>query len=143
MKNAIYPCLWFNQNAKEAAVYYLDIFKDAKILSENPFVIIMEITGNRLMLMNGGTEYSFNQATSLVIPCDTQDEIDYYWDKLTLDGSPGKCGWLKDKFGYSWQVAPTVLSKLMSDPAKAPKVMYAFMQMTKFDINKLIEAAEN
>jgi predicted 3-demethylubiquinone-9 3-methyltransferase (glyoxalase superfamily) len=141
MSHAIYPSLWFNQNAKEASEYYLRIFKGAKKLSENPFVVMLEINGNRLMLLNGGPEFSFSEATSLVITCDTQVEIDYYWNELTAEGKEGRCGWLKDKYGFSWQVVPSILGKLMSDPEKAPKVSYAFMQMNKFDIAKLEESA--
>lgn len=142
MSTSIYPCLWFNGNAKEAAEYYLNIFNDSKILSENPFVVMLEIQGNRMMLLNGGPEFSFSEATSLVIPCETQEQIDQYWNALTKEGEEGKCGWLKDKYGFSWQVVPSVLGKLMTNPETAPKVMYAFMQMTKFDIEKLEAAAK-
>ena len=142
MSHPFYPCLWFNQNAAEAAEYYLRIFKDAKKLSENPFVVMLEIQGNRFMLLNGGPEFEFSEATSLVITCDNQEEIDYYWNALTKEGKEGRCGWLKDKFGFSWQVVPAVLGKLMSNPVTAPKVTYAFMQMNKFDIAKLEEAAQ-
>lgn len=142
MSTSIYPCLWFNGNAKEAAEYYLNIFNDSKILSENPFVVMLEIQGNRMMLLNGGPEFSFSEATSLVIPCETQEQIDQYWNALTKEGEEGKCGWLKDKYGFSWQVVPSLLGKLMTNPETAPKVMYAFMQMTKFDMAKLEAAAK-
>jgi predicted 3-demethylubiquinone-9 3-methyltransferase (glyoxalase superfamily) len=143
MKNEIYPCLWFNQNAREAAKYYLNIFKDSRITSENAFVVMLEINHFKLMLMNGGPEFKFSEATSLVVSCDTQNEIDYYWNTLAKDGEEGKCGWLKDKFGFSWQIVPSQLGKWMTNSGTAPKVMYAFMQMTKFDISKLEEAAKN
>jgi len=92
------------------------------------------------MGLNGGPEFKFNEAVSFVISCETQEEIDNYWEKLTEGGEEGKCGWLEDKFGISWQVVPSILGKLMNDAEKAPRVMYAFMQMKKFDIQKLMEA---
>lgn len=139
----IYPCLWFDQNAHEAVAYYQSIFKDCKILNQTPFVVIFELHGKKMMALNGGPEFKFNEAVSLVISCQTQEEIDYYWEKLTqAGGEGGKCGWLKDKYGFSWQVVPAMLGKWMSDPNKAPKVMYAFMQMKKFDIAALEKAAE-
>jgi predicted 3-demethylubiquinone-9 3-methyltransferase (glyoxalase superfamily) len=140
MKNPIYPCLWFDNNAKEAAAYYCTIFKNSKIISENPFVSIFEIGGSRFMALNGGPEYKFSPANSYVVTCETQEEIDFYWDKLGEGGTYNKCGWLDDKYGVSWQIVPSILGELMSDPEKAPKVMYAFMQMTKFDIQKLLDA---
>ncbi len=144
MPTPIYPCLWFNNQAKQAAEFYRSVFKDSKILNETPFVVIMELNGSRVMLLNGGPEFTFNEAVSLVISCDSQQEIDHYWEKLTQNGGEeGKCGWLKDPFGVSWQVVPSMLGKLMSYPAKAPKVMYAFMQMQKFDIVALEQAAIN
>lgn len=141
MSESIYPCLWFNGNAKQAADFYLTVFKNSKLLSENSFVLMLEINGNRLMLLNGGPEFKFSEATSLVITCETQEEIDYYWNIFTVDGEEGKCGWLKDKFGFSWQIVPSQLGPWMSNPEIAPKVMYAFMQMTKFDIAALQAAA--
>ncbi len=141
MTNSIYPCLWFDgQLAKTAADFYCEVFPNSKILSINPFVVIFELNGKKFMGLNGGPEYKFTEAVSFVVSCETQEEIDYYWNKLTEDGQEGKCGWLKDKFGISWQIVPTILGKLMSDPIKAPKVMYAFMQMKKFEIEKLINA---
>ena len=92
------------------------------------------------MALDGGPEHKFTEAVSFVINCEDQAEIDRYWDKLTMGGEEGKCGWLKDKFGVSWQVVPSILGKLMSDQVKAPRVMYAFMQMKKFDIEKLMQA---
>jgi len=141
MTHKIFPCLWLdNKKAKEAADYYCSIFKDSKILSENPFVVIMELNGSKFMCLNGGPEYKFSPATSFVIECDTQAEIDHYWEKLGEGGVYNKCGWLDDKYGVSWQVVPKILGSLMADPEKAPRVMYAFMQMTKFDIEKLVKA---
>ena len=92
------------------------------------------------MGLNGGPNFKFNEAISFVVDCDTQEEIDYYWNKLTEGGEESQCGWLKDKFGLSWQVVPTILGKLMSDPTKSQRVMLAFMQMKKFDIEKLMNA---
>jgi predicted 3-demethylubiquinone-9 3-methyltransferase (glyoxalase superfamily) len=139
LTNKIYPCLWFDTTeAKEAVDYYCSIFKDSKILSENPFVVIFELNQSKFMALNGGPEYNFSPATSFVIQCETQEEIDYYWEKLGEGGIYNKCGWLDDKYGVTWQVVPTILGQLMSDPEKAPKVMYAFMQMTKFDIETLL-----
>ena len=140
MNKSIYPCLWFDGNALPAAEFYSSIHPNSKILSANPMAVVFELNGAKFMALNGGPEFHFSEATSFVITCETQEEIDHYWDKLTEGGSEGKCGWLKDKFGVSWQVVPSILGKLMNDPEKAPKVMYAFMQMKKFDIAKLLEA---
>ena len=140
MIKPLYPCLWYDGNAKEAADYYCSIFKSSKITSENPMVVTFELNGFKFMGLNGGPHYKFSPATSFVVECDTQDEIDYYWEKLGEGGSYNKCGWLDDKFGMSWQIVPSVLSKLMSDPEKAPRVIEAFMQMSKFDIAALENA---
>ncbi len=138
MYHKIFPCLWFNNQAKAAANYYCSIFKHSKILSENPMVVIFELNETKFMALNGGPNYTFSPANSYVITCETQDEIDHYWNKLGEGGKFSKCGWLEDKYGISWQIVPSVLSQLMSNPEKAPKAMYSFMQMTKFDIEKLI-----
>ena len=103
-------------------------------------VAVFELNGTRFMGLNGGPEYSINEGVSFVINCDTQEEIDHYWNKFAAGGLESKCGWIKDKFGVWWQVVPSMLGKLMSDPEKAPKAMYAYMQMKKFDIAKLLEA---
>lgn len=140
MTKSIYPCLWFNTNAKEAAEFYCNIFQNAKILQETPMVVTFEINGTKFMGLNGGPQYSFTPATSFVVECDTQEQIDHYWDKLGKDGKYDRCGWLTDKYGVSWQVVPTILSKLMSDAEKAPRVVNAFLQMQKFDIETLLNA---
>jgi predicted 3-demethylubiquinone-9 3-methyltransferase (glyoxalase superfamily) len=140
MINSIYPCLWFDGKAKAAAEYYCSIFKNSKITSVNSLVVIFELNDKKFMGLNGGPQYKFSPATSFVIECDTQEEIDYYWEKLGEGGIYSKCGWLDDKFGVSWQIVPAILGKLMSDPDKAPRVMQAFMQMTKFDIKTLENA---
>jgi predicted 3-demethylubiquinone-9 3-methyltransferase (glyoxalase superfamily) len=140
MSNKLYPCLWFDGQAKVAAEFYCSVFKDSKILSVNPMAVVFEINQSKFMALNGGPEYKFSAANSYIITCDTQEEIDYYWDQFGREGQPGKCGWMIDKYGVSWQIVPSILGSLMNDPEKAPKVMYAFMQMSKFDIEKLINA---
>jgi predicted 3-demethylubiquinone-9 3-methyltransferase (glyoxalase superfamily) len=140
MIKPLYPCLWYDGNAKEAADYYCSIFKSSKITSENQMVVTFELNGFKFMGLNGGPHYKFSPATSFVVECDTQQEIDYFWERLGEGGSYSQCGWLDDKFGMSWQVVPTVLSKLMGDPEKAPRVIEAFMKMSKFDIAALENA---
>ena len=140
MKNRIYPCLWFDGNAKEAAEHYCNIFPDSKITSENPMVVNFELLGNRFMALNGGPDYKFSPANSYVITCKTQAEIDHYWDKLGKGGVYSQCGWLDDKFGVSWQIVPEILEELMSDQERAPRVVQAFMKMAKFDIKTLMSA---
>lgn len=142
MTNKIYPCLWFNHEAKAAATFYSSIFPNFKIIDENEIVVIWELNGTRFMGLNGGPQFKFSEAVSFVIECATQEEIDHYWDKLTANGgSESMCGWCKDKYGVSWQVVPQVLGTLMSDPHKRDKVVAAFMQMKKFDIQTLIHAS--
>jgi predicted 3-demethylubiquinone-9 3-methyltransferase (glyoxalase superfamily) len=141
MTKPIYPCLWFNGEAKAAATHYCSIFADSKILSENPMVVVLDLNGSRFMALNGGPHYQFSPANSYVIECDTQVEIDHYWEKLGDGGRYEQCGWLSDKFGVSWQIVPAILPQLMSDPDKAPKVVEAFMKMQKFDIGELLAAS--
>ena len=140
MTDSIYPCLWFDDQSKLAADFYCSVFPNSKITSTNPMVVMFELNGKKFMALNGGPEFQFNESISFVVTCETQDEIDFYWNKLSAGGKEGKCGWLKDKFGVSWQIVPAILGKLMSDAEKAPRVMYAFMQMKKFDIEKLMQA---
>jgi predicted 3-demethylubiquinone-9 3-methyltransferase (glyoxalase superfamily) len=140
MVKQIYPCLWFDGQAKAAADHYCSIFKNSKITAENPMVVTFELNGNKFMGLNGGPKYHFTPATSFVIECETQEEIDYYWQKLGEGGKYDKCGWLDDKFGVSWQIVPAVLGKLMADPGKAPRVIEAFMKMSKFNIETLMTA---
>ena len=119
-----YPCLWFNQNAKEAADYYCSVFPDSKIISENPMVVLFEINGMKTMALNGGPHFKFNESVSLVVNCDSQEEIDYYWNAFTSDGgSESQCGWLKDKFGFSWQIIPKNLRSLLSSANAMEKLM--------------------
>src|SRR5882757_3789475 len=140
MSKEIYPCLWFDGKAKEAAGFYCSIFKTARITAENPIVVNFELNGSKFMALNGGPKYKPTPATSFVIPCDTQEEIDHYWEKLGEGGRYDQCGWLDDKFGFSWQVVPSVLNQLMADPGRSPRVIEAFMKMSKFDIQALLDA---
>lgn len=140
MNNEISLCLWFDGQAKEAAEFYCSVFENSKITSENPMMVTFELNGRKMMGLNGGPQFKFNEATSLVVNCENQEEIDYYWEKLTEGGEESMCGWLKDKFGLSWQIVPSILGKLMSDPEKGQRVMQAFLQMRKFDIQTLLNA---
>ncbi len=140
MKNPIYTCLWFDGKAQEAAQFYCSVFKNSQIVSVNPMVTIFELNERKFMALNGGPKFKFNESVSFVIDCDTQDEIDYYWQNLTEGGTESQCGWLKDKFGVSWQVVPTILGSLMCNVEKAPRVVEAFMKMKKFDIQTLLNA---
>ena len=149
--------LWFNNNAEEAANYYTSIFKNSKIVDVSRYgdagpgpkgsvmVVKFQLAGQEFVGLNGGPQFKFTEAISLVVNCESQQEIDEYWRKLTADGGQeSQCGWLKDKFGLSWQIVPTELGKLMSakDPATANRVMQALLQMKKLDIAKLKQAAE-
>lgn len=141
MTDNLYPCLWFDGQAQAAAEFYCSVFKNSKILEENQMVVTFELNGKKFMGLNGGPHYKFNEAVSFVVDCETQEEIDRYWSILTANGGEeGNCGWLKDKFGVSWQIVPAILPKLLSNPDKAPKVIEAFMKMKKFDIKALEKA---
>lgn len=141
MSNTIYPCLWFDGQAQAAAKFYCSIFKNAKITANNQMVVTFELDGKKFMALNAGPHFKFNEAISFVVDCNTQEEIDYYWTNLTADGGEeGNCGWLKDKFGVSWQIVPTILPTLLSNPGKAQQVMNAYMKMKKFDIKTLENA---
>lgn len=138
MQNSLYPCLWFDGQAKAAAEFYCSIFPNSKITNENPLVVIWELNGKQFMGLNGGPQFKHSEAVSFVINCDTQEEIDHYWYKLIADGGrEDMCGWCKDKFGVSWQVVPSKLGEWMSQPVKSQKVIEAFMKMKKFDIATL------
>jgi predicted 3-demethylubiquinone-9 3-methyltransferase (glyoxalase superfamily) len=154
----ITPNLWFDTEAEEAAEHYTSIFKDSRIVSVAPFpegapggrepgtvmTVEFELDGQRFVATNGGPEFSFNEAVSLQIGCETQDEIDYYWEQLSEGGEEGPCGWLKDRFGLSWQVTPTGMKELFadSDPARAERAMHAMLGMGKLDIAALRSAAD-
>ncbi len=154
------PCLWYDTQAEEAAKFYCSIFKNSKITSISRFpdagqdvhgkpagsvmVAAFEIDGQPFTALNGGPQYKFTEAVSFQVACDNQEEIDYFWSKLTEGGEAGPCGWLKDKFGLSWQVFPSALPKWLMDPDKArsARVMSAFMKMKKFDLEQLTQAYE-
>lgn len=150
----ISPFLWFNNQAEEAAKFYTTVFKNAKIgkmtrygeAGPGPAGSVMvaefELEGMGFTALNGGPHFKFTEAISMSIDCKDQAEVDYFWSKLSEGGEPGQCGWLKDKFGLSWQVVPEALPRLLGDPdaAKASRVMQAMLQMTKIDVAKL-EAA--
>jgi predicted 3-demethylubiquinone-9 3-methyltransferase (glyoxalase superfamily) len=146
----ITPCLWFDDRIEEAVNFYVSVFGDGKILSmsrqgDKVFTATFEIDGQRFQALNGGPLFKFNEAVSFSVRCETQAEVDYYWDKLTADGGQeSQCAWLKDKFGLSWQIVPDALVKYLTDkdPAKAGRVMQAMLQMKKIDIAALDRAAE-
>ena len=152
----ITPFLWFDHQAEEAAKFYTSVFKNSKVgkilrydeasakAAGGPVgsvvTIEFEIEGQKFTALNGGPDFKFNESISFVVNCDTQKEVDYFWEKLTADGGQeSQCGWLKDKFGVSWQVTPTVLIEMLhdKDAKKSERVMNAMMQMQKIDIEKL------
>jgi predicted 3-demethylubiquinone-9 3-methyltransferase (glyoxalase superfamily) len=154
----ITPFLWFDDRAEEAAKFYTSVFKDSKVgkilryseetakssQSGRPpgsvLTVEFEIEGQKFTALNGGPQFKFNESVSFVVNCETQQEVDYFWEKLTADGGQeSQCGWLKDKFGLSWQVTPTLLIEMLQDkdPEKSERVMNAMLQMQKIDINKL------
>jgi len=151
----ITPFLWFDGNAEEAINLYTSIFKNSRINSlvrygeagPGPKGTVMtaafELDGQQFVALNGGSAFKFTEAISFVVSCDTQAEIDYMWEKLSAGGEPGRCGWLKDKFGLSWQIVPPILSQLLQDKdaGKSQRVMAAMMQMDKIDIGRLQKAA--
>ena len=154
-KQKMMPCLWFDMCAEEAVNFYLSIFEDGEILDvlTHPeggmgragavLSLSFKINGQELIALNGGPMFQFNQAVSFFVNCESQEEVDRLWDRLTADGgAPGQCGWLKDKYGLSWQIIPQRMADLMqdSDPLKVARVMQALFQMTKIDIAKLNEA---
>lgn len=146
----ITPCLWFEGNAEEAVAHYLSIFRDAKILSTtpgpggNPLVIQFQLEGLQFLALNGGPYAKFNEAISLSVDCDTQEEVDRLWARLCDGGQPSHCGWLKDKFGVSWQIVPRALVDYMQGPdrARAGRVLEAMMTMGCIDIARLHAAAQ-
>lgn len=150
----ITPFLWFDNQAEEAMNFYTSIFKNSKILkvarypegAPGPAGQVMtasfELEGQVFTALNGGPGYKFTEAVSFVVNCKDQEEIDWYWEKLTAGGEESQCGWLKDKYGVSWQVVPTILGELLSDPDKdkAERVMRTMLKMTKLDIEALKNA---
>ncbi len=147
----ITPFLWFATQAEEAANLYVSIFRNARILgttssgsasdaASKVMTVSFELDGQRFLALNGGPAFEFTEATSFVIRCDTQEEVDEYWSKLTADGGKeGRCGWLKDRFGLSWQVVPTEMSRLI----RSPKALQAMMGMKKLDIAELERAGQS
>jgi len=160
MKTKISPCLWFDHQAEDAARFYTRIFKDSKItaISRYPEVgqeihgkppgsvltVAFELNGQSFTALNGGPVFKFNEAVSFQIECETQEEVDYYWERLSEGGAPQaqQCGWLADKFGLSWQVVPKVLPEMLMDPdtAKSRRAFQAMLQMKKLDIAGLQRA---
>jgi len=156
----ITPCLWFDDKAEEAATFYTSIFKNSKIVkiarygeagaevSGRPKGTVMTVTFHleeqEFMALNGGPQFKFTEAISFVVNCQTQEEVDEYWEKLSDGGQEVQCGWLKDKYGLSWQIVPIILGEMLndSDPKKAERVMKAMLQMKKIDINGLKQAYE-
>jgi predicted 3-demethylubiquinone-9 3-methyltransferase (glyoxalase superfamily) len=148
----ITPFLWFDQNAEDAVEFYLSVFKNSRRISElrntgdapgpkgGVLVVSFELDGQRFTALNGGPMFKFNESISFVVRCDSQDEVDYYWSKLMADGgSESQCGWLKDKFGLSWQIVPARMQQLL----KTPKAMQAMMKMKKLDIAELERASQS
>lgn len=151
----IAPCLWFDTEAEEAAEFYVTVFDNSRILrvlhyteagyeihgkpAGSVLTVEFELSGQRFTALNGGPHFKFSEAISLEVNCDTQQEIDYYWEKLSEGGERGNCGWLKDRYGLSWQVTPAILSEMLRDPDqnKCVRVTNAFLQMQKLDIREL------
>lgn len=151
MTQKITPFLWFNNNAEEAITFYTSLFKDSRIKSVQRFgdkgsimTATFVLNGQEFMALNGGPRYQFTEAISLFVNCDTQEEVDEYWNKLIEGGQAQQCGWLKDRFGLSWQIIPKALGEYLGskDPEKAQRAMHAMLKMTKIEIAKLKEAAE-
>ena len=153
----IVPCLWFDKKAEEAANFYVSIFPNSSVGTISRYgkegfefhqmpegtamVVSFNLNGQEYSGLNGGPQFKFTEAISFQVFCDTQEEIDHYWNSLTADGGEeSMCGWLKDKYGLSWQIVPSILGKLMSDKEKAGRVTNAFMKMRKMDIDTLLNA---
>lgn len=150
----ITPFLWFDDNAEEAIKFYTSVFKDSKVgpasrygdAGPGPKGQFMTgsfyLNGQEFIALNGGPQFKFTEAVSFVVHCENQQEVDYYWNRLCEGGQPSQCGWLKDKFGLSWQIVPTALPKLLAhkDPEKSRRVMSAMLKMAKLDIKTLEEA---
>ncbi len=150
----ITPFLWFDNQAEEAANFYVSVFKNSRVVSVSRYgegapmpkgtvmTTTFELDGQPIMALNGGPEYKFTEAVSFFVNCETQAEVDALWKKLTEGGEEGQCGWLKDKFGLSWQIVPTALGKLLGDPdpAKSKRVLEAMLKMRKIDVKTLEQA---
>jgi predicted 3-demethylubiquinone-9 3-methyltransferase (glyoxalase superfamily) len=156
MQQKIIPNLWFDTEAEEAADFYISVFKNSRIVNiahyteagPRPAGMVMivefELDGQRFVGINGGPEFTFSEAVSFQITCANQDEVDYYWERLSEDGQEGQCGWLKDRYGLSWQVVPTGMEELFADPdpQRAERAMKAMLKMSKLDIAALRSAAD-
>jgi predicted 3-demethylubiquinone-9 3-methyltransferase (glyoxalase superfamily) len=154
MQQKITPFLWFDDQAEEAMNHYVSIFKNSKVVSIQRFgdagpgpagsvmTATFELEGQQFVALNGGPEFGFTEAISLFVDCETQAEVDELWDKLCAGGQPSQCGWLKDRYGLSWQIIPKALGELLGgkDPEKAGRAMKAMLQMQKIDVKKLQEA---
>ena len=156
----ITPCLWFDNQAEEAVNFYVSIFKNSKIgsiaryeeeaakASGRPkgsvMTVVFELDGQEFMALNGGPQFKFTEAISLVVNCETQEEVDHFWEKLSAGGQEVQCGWLKDRFGVSWQIVPTVLGEMLQDKdaEKSRRVMAAMLKMKKIDVEALKKAYE-
>jgi predicted 3-demethylubiquinone-9 3-methyltransferase (glyoxalase superfamily) len=152
----ITPWLWFDTEAEEAATFYTSVFKNSKILSVDRFgeggyveagsvmTVAFELDGQEFVGLNGRPAFTFNESVSFMVSCDSQDEVDDYWDRLTEGGEESQCGWLKDRFGVSWQVVPTGMAELFADPDKerARRAMEAMLKMRKLDLAALQAAAD-
>jgi len=152
----ITPFLWFDHQAEEAASFYVSIFPNSKVVKVlrygeagpgpvgSAMTVEFQLEGQSFVALNGGPHFKFTEAISFVVNCQTQDEVDSYWEKLSAGGAQVECGWLKDKFGLSWQIVPTVLPELLSnpDPEKSQRVMKAMLTMKKLDIRALKQAYE-
>jgi predicted 3-demethylubiquinone-9 3-methyltransferase (glyoxalase superfamily) len=156
MQQKIVPNLWFDTEAEEAAGFYTSVFKDSRIVNVTHYnaagprpagtvmTVEFELNGQRFVGINGGPQFKFDEAVSFAIECESQEEVDYYWDRLSENGEEGPCGWLKDRFGLSWQVVPTGMEELFSDPdpQRAERAMKAMLGMSKIDIAALRRAAD-
>lgn len=156
MQQRIIPNLWFDTQAEEAANFYLSVFDNSRIVNVTHYTdagprpagtvmtVEFELDGQRFIGINGGPDFSFSEAVSFQIACETQDDVDYYWDRLSDGGEEGPCGWLKDRYGLSWQVVPTGMDELFADPdpSRAQRAMEAMFTMTKLDIATLRSAAD-
>lgn len=138
----ITPFLWFDGQAGEAAKFYTSVFKNSKIISISPMSATFQLAGQKFFALNGGPQFKFTEAISFFVSCETQKEIDYFWEKLSAGGKKSRCGWLKDKFGVSWQVVPPILGDMLNDEdnEKSNRVMQAMLKMDKLDIKKLKQA---
>ena len=156
MQQKIIPNLWFDTEAEEAAGFYTTVFDNSRIVSVTHYTeagprpagtvmtVEFELDGQRFVGINGGPQFTFNEAVSFQITCETQDEVDYYWEHLSEGGQEGPCGWLKDRYGLSWQVVPTGMERMLNDPdrERAQRVMQAMLGMGKLDIAALHSAAD-